>query len=56
MLPGFVWISWSAFVLWLLESAVYGVFFGLGFAPLCNFYLAKVWSTRHDANLRDVTD
>jgi hypothetical protein len=43
MLPGFVWISWDSFVLGLLETLAFGVFFGLVFAPLYNFFLVKVW-------------
>ncbi len=43
LLPGFAWISWGSFLLGLLETAVYGLFFGLVFAPLYNFFLTKVW-------------
>jgi hypothetical protein len=43
LLPGFRWISWGSFALGLLEVLVYGVFFGLVFAPLYNFFLVKVW-------------
>lgn len=43
LLPGFHWLSWSSFALGLIETAVYGVFFGLVFAPLYNFFLVKVW-------------
>ncbi len=43
LLPGFHWLSWGSFVLGLLEVLVYGVFFGLVFAPLYNFFLVKVW-------------
>ena len=43
MLPGFTWLSWTSFCLGLLETIVYGVFFGLVFAPLYNFFLVKVW-------------
>lgn len=42
-LPGFTWISLGSFVLGLIEVIVYGVFFGLVFAPLYNFFLVKVW-------------
>jgi hypothetical protein len=43
LLPGFHWISWGSFVLGLVEVLVYGLFFGLVFAPLYNFFLVKVW-------------
>lgn len=43
LLPGFAWISWSSVVLGLAEVIVYGLFFGLVFAPLYNFFLVKVY-------------
>lgn len=43
LLPGFQWISWGSFALGLFEVIVYGVFFGLVFAPLYNFFLVKVF-------------
>jgi len=43
LLPGFRWISWTSFGLGLLETIAYGIFFGLVFAPLYNFFLVKVW-------------
>ena len=43
LLPGFHWISWGSFFLGLIELVVYGVFFGLVFAPLYNFFLVKVY-------------
>lgn len=43
LLPGFQWNSWGSFLLGLVEVAVYGVFFGLVYAPLYNFFLVKVW-------------
>ena len=43
LLPGFTWISLGSFCLGLVETIVYGVFFGLVFAPLYNFFLVKVW-------------
>lgn len=42
LLPGFHWISWGSFLLGLIEVIVYGVFFGLVFAPLYNFFLVKI--------------
>ena len=43
LLPGFAWLSLGGFCLGLLETFVYGLFFGLVFAPLYNFFLVKVW-------------
>ena len=43
LLPGFVWISWGSFFLGLVETFFYGIYFGLVFAPLYNFFLIKVW-------------
>jgi len=43
LLPGFHWISWGSVLLGLVEVVVYGLFFGLVFAPLYNFFLVKVW-------------
>ncbi len=43
LLPGFVWISWGSFFLGLIETFAYGIYFGLVFAPLYNFFLVKVW-------------
>lgn len=43
LLPGVHWISWGSFALGLVEVIVYGLFFGLVFAPLYNFFLVKVW-------------
>jgi hypothetical protein len=38
LLPGFVWLTWSSFLLGLLETFLYGVYFGLVFVPLYNFF------------------
>ena len=43
LLPGFTWLSFGSFCVGLVETIVYGVFFGLVFAPLYNFFLVKVW-------------
>lgn len=43
LLPAFTWISPATFCLGLAEVIVYGLFFGLVFAPLYNFFLVKVW-------------
>jgi len=54
LLPGFQWISSGSFLLGLLEVIGYGILVGLVFAPLYNFFLAKVWKyevrlPEHDA-------
>jgi len=41
LLPGFTWISWPSFLLGLVESFLYGIYFGLVFAPLYNFFHGK---------------
>lgn len=38
LLPGFEWISWWSFFLGLFESFLYGIYFGLVFAPCYNFF------------------
>lgn len=38
LLPGFTWITWPSFFLGLLESFLYGIYFGLVFVPLYNFF------------------
>lgn len=38
LLPGFTWITWPSFVLGLLESFLYGIYFGVVFAPLYNLF------------------
>jgi 2TM family of unknown function (DUF5676) len=41
LLPGFTWISWPSFLLGLGESFLYGIYFGLVFVPLYNFFHGK---------------
>lgn len=38
LLPGFTWISWPSFFLGLIETFGYGIYFGLVFVPLYNFF------------------
>lgn len=45
LLPGFEWISWSSFVLGLVESYGYGWYFALILVPLYNVFLCG--SDRH---------
>ena len=41
VLPGFVWISPGAFLLGLVESFLFGVYAGLVFVPLHNFFARR---------------
>lgn len=41
LLPGFTWISWSSFVLGLVESYGYGWFVTLMWVPLYNVFSAR---------------
>ncbi len=41
LLPGFTWISWTSFLLGLIEAFSYGWYIALIFAPLYNFFAAK---------------
>lgn len=38
LLPGFAWITWPSFLLGLVESFLYGLYFGLVFVPLYNLF------------------
>jgi len=38
LLPGFTWLTWQSFILGLVESFFYGIYFGLVFAPVYNFF------------------
>jgi hypothetical protein len=44
LLPGFRWISWSSFVLGLVESYGYGWYFALIWVPLYNVFNARAVS------------
>lgn len=44
-LPGFKWLSWGGFLIGLVESFLYGVYAGLVFTPIYNFY-QKRWGGR----------
>ncbi|MDE2493773.1 MAG: hypothetical protein KGL97_07700 [Alphaproteobacteria bacterium] len=41
LLPGFVWLSWSSFLLGLIESFAYAGYVALIFCPLFNFFAAR---------------
>jgi hypothetical protein len=38
LLPGFTWLTWQSFLVGLVESFLYGIYFGLVFVPLYNFF------------------
>jgi len=41
LLPGFTWLTWQSFLVGLVESFLYGIYFGLVFVPLYNFFHGK---------------
>ena len=41
LLPGFTWITWSSFVLGLVESYGYGWYLALIWVPLYNVFAAR---------------
>ena len=41
LLPGFTWISWSSFLLGLIESYGYGWYAALIWVPLYNVFAAR---------------
>lgn len=41
VLPGFTWISTSSAILGLIESFLFGVYFGLIYVPIYNFLNRK---------------
>jgi len=40
-LPGFKWLTVGSFLIGLIESFLYGVYAGLVYAPIYNFYTRK---------------
>ena len=42
LLPGFTWLTWPSFFLGLAEAFAYGWYVALVFAPLYNFFAAKL--------------
>ncbi len=40
-LPGFKWLTFGAFIIGLVESFLYGVYAGLVYTPIYNFYQGK---------------
>ena len=43
LLPGFSWLTWTSFLLGLVESFAYGWYIALIFGPLFNFF-ARRWN------------
>lgn len=41
LLPGFIWLTWGSFFLGLVESFLYGIYVGVVFVPLYNFFSAR---------------
>ncbi len=41
LLPGFVWLSWGAFAIGLIETFLYGWYVALILGPLYNFFAAR---------------
>lgn len=41
LLPGFTWLTWSSFLLGLIESFLYAWYVALIFCPLYNFFAAR---------------
>ena len=46
LLPGFTWLTWQSFLLGLLESFLYGIYFALVFVPLYNFFRERGFSRK----------
>ena len=40
--PGFIWLTWSSFLLGLVQAFLYGVYAALVFVPLYNFFCIRV--------------
>lgn len=47
LLPGFEWISWSSYLLGLIESYGYGWYFALIWVPIYNVIIARGFAKRH---------
>lgn len=46
LLPGFTWLTWPSFLLGLVETFLYGIYFGLLFAPLYNVFASLLFPVR----------
>jgi len=45
VLPAFKWLTFGGFVLGLVESFLYGIYAGIVFVPIYNFFLKK-WESQ----------
>mgnify|MGYP001241432265 FL=1 len=45
VLPGFKWLTWPAFFIGLVESFLYGAYFGMVYVPIYNFF-RRHWGIR----------
>ncbi|GAB4363715.1 MAG: hypothetical protein Kow0042_01810 [Calditrichia bacterium] len=45
ILPGFRWLSLGSFILGLVESFLWGVYIGVVYTPLYNFFSKKLGQT-----------
>jgi len=41
LFPGFVWLSWSSFLIGLVESFAYGWYISILFVPIYNYFQAR---------------
>ena len=41
VLPGFKWLTWSGFLIGLVESFLYGVYAGMVYVPVYNFFKSR---------------
>lgn len=41
LLPGFTWLTWPSFFLGLVETLLYGIYIGLVFVPIYNFFVER---------------
>lgn len=41
LLPGFYWLTWSTFIIGLVETILYGVYVALLIVPLYNYFNSR---------------
>lgn len=46
--PGFTWLTWTSFLLGLVQAFLYGVYAALVFVPLYNFFRNRVRVTNSE--------
>ncbi|MBL1215199.1 MAG: hypothetical protein HND52_17665 [Ignavibacteriae bacterium] len=47
VLPAFKWLTWWGFILGLIESFLFGVYAGLVFVPIYNFFYKRWGFTKN---------